>query len=199
VLFRADQPNRVAEPSADGGVDNRQRDARPARSLHDAVNELVVEVKRHFRSGTDLRRVVTNAAVTLEYSRKSENAEVGFGVVELGWVGTEELFQPSRRPSPRAIRRHVEPAETALPVDLFRARQTFGEIEIHDADIAPTQLVFGQRKVASPVGKDGQLSRDGVERDSWHNSSLHDYSHRYWRASELPASGILTEKQNGRE
>jgi hypothetical protein len=55
------------------------------------MNELLVELERHFRASSDLGRIVADTAMALESDCHAQNPEVGFGVVVLRWVRAEEL------------------------------------------------------------------------------------------------------------
>jgi hypothetical protein len=132
------------------------------RPLDHAVNEPVVALKGNLGAGCDLGRVVANAAVLLKCGRQSEYPETCFGVVVLGRIGAEELFECRFGPAAHTVGRRVEPAGTARCIDPLPAGEADRKRQIDDCDVVPAQLGLGEREETTPFRKGGDAAvRDG--------------------------------------
>jgi hypothetical protein len=126
-----DQFQRVAQPAANGSVDDRDGSARSATPLENPVDEAVFQIEENLFG--NLRLVVANSASTLEDGDEGENLEIREGVVVLVW-GVVKAGQATLGVFLHLAGHQIRLFHAAEFVDLFRAGKSLstGQVEIDE-------------------------------------------------------------------
>ena len=83
----------------------------------------------------DARGIVADAVIFVQDDRHHEHPEVAFRVIELPWIRIEPVQVPFGL-GLHMLNPLVEPGETILNPDVFRAGQAFGAEQVQQCNVA---------------------------------------------------------------